>query len=276
MSKILTDWLTIATAGNTVDGREIKEQWLIDAAETYDPEEYVAFVNVEHYGGNLGAVHEVRLQKDKKGRTCLQARLRVNKYYLTQNAEDYRLCFSVELLHNFCGTGKTYLVGLATTDYPASVGTTEARFSLKNNPDFFRCAPVEVVLTNKSEEAQEPGIVSQILNGIKEIFTSNQSKQEEQEEMTKEELKEALTEAVKPLSEMLGSLADKLEELSKKDTQDADPAGGKKNDEFNAKDAIEALTKLVEGFETKLTDALKKQEKELPPATGTETDNPLI
>ncbi|UKI31410.1 MAG: GPO family capsid scaffolding protein [Lentisphaeria bacterium] len=84
---LLTDWLTICTAGPTVDGRTIEEKWLTEAAKNYDREEYPAFVNCEHYYGNLGTVWELRTERDKKSRLCLQARIRVNKYFLQQNAE---------------------------------------------------------------------------------------------------------------------------------------------------------------------------------------------
>ena len=40
---LLTDWLTICTAGPTVDGRTIEEKWLTEAAKNYDREEYPAF-----------------------------------------------------------------------------------------------------------------------------------------------------------------------------------------------------------------------------------------
>lgn len=30
MSHLKTDWLCVATEGDTVDGREIKRQWIID------------------------------------------------------------------------------------------------------------------------------------------------------------------------------------------------------------------------------------------------------
>lgn len=36
MSHLKTDWLCVATEGDTVDGRVIKRQWIIDMGETYD------------------------------------------------------------------------------------------------------------------------------------------------------------------------------------------------------------------------------------------------
>ena len=42
-------WFCIGKSGNTIDGRIIEPQWLIDAATLYDPNEYTARINVEHF-----------------------------------------------------------------------------------------------------------------------------------------------------------------------------------------------------------------------------------
>ena len=48
-SHLMTDWICIATEGETVDGRNLKAQWLIDMAETYDPQNiYSAQIWPEH------------------------------------------------------------------------------------------------------------------------------------------------------------------------------------------------------------------------------------
>lgn len=60
MSHLKTDWLCVATEGDTVDGREIKRQWIIDMGETYDYNHYVALIWPEHEDdcGNFGEVLE--------------------------------------------------------------------------------------------------------------------------------------------------------------------------------------------------------------------------
>ena len=70
---LFTEFVTIGTAGASVDGREIKEQWLVDAAEQYDPEIYTATINSEHetWAGSLGTVHRLRLGKNKQNKTTL-------------------------------------------------------------------------------------------------------------------------------------------------------------------------------------------------------------
>ena len=60
-----TDWIKVATAGRTVDGREIKAARLERAAQLYSPELYTASVNSDHFfHPGLGYVSEVRAAKD--------------------------------------------------------------------------------------------------------------------------------------------------------------------------------------------------------------------
>ena len=262
MNPVLTDWLTIATAGPTVDGRTIKEEWLTDAAETYNREEYTAFLNVEHWAGNLGSVWDVRISKDKKSRTVLQARIRPNKYYLQQNAEDHRLCFSVELTHNFAETGKTYLTGLATTDYPASVGTTEARFS---RTDVFRSAP-ETLDELPLVVPPAPGFAETLKDILKEFFTSTNKKESE---MTKEEFSEAL----KPLADGIAALAGKFDSMQPK--PENSPAASQTESEF--KTELGKVTAALTALSAKLDDALKNvPPRGDQPGTGVRNDEPLI
>lgn len=49
------DQWCIGTSGKTVDGRDIKPEWLEQAAEDYNPELYGARINVEHLR-NIGLV----------------------------------------------------------------------------------------------------------------------------------------------------------------------------------------------------------------------------
>lgn len=42
MSHLKTDWLCVATEGDTVDGRVMERQWIIDMGETYDVTNYAA------------------------------------------------------------------------------------------------------------------------------------------------------------------------------------------------------------------------------------------
>lgn len=128
---LLTNWVTLGKSGPTVDKRLITEQDLIDVAETYNPETYTAVINSDHqlnWFGNFGSVREVRLSEARDGSTCLQGRLAPNSRLVEMNKNGQRLFPSMELLRDFAGTGRTYLVGLAVTDSPASLGTSMLKF----------------------------------------------------------------------------------------------------------------------------------------------------
>ncbi len=123
---LTTEYVSIGTAGATVDGRIIEEQWLIDCAEEYDPEIYTATINGEHqtWYGCLGTVHSLRLGKNKQGKTTLEAELRPNYRLIQFNMAGQKLFTSMEIEPKFSDTGKAYLEGLAVTDDPASLSTT--------------------------------------------------------------------------------------------------------------------------------------------------------
>ena len=140
----------VASVGLTVDGREITEQDVDDIVETYNLELYGARINLDHYGNwgawaaesqgidlngcMLGDVMSVAKGKSKDGTTVLTAILCPNESLLKLNQADQAVYYSIEIARDFMGTGKTYLTGLAMTDYPASTRTTRAKFN-KNSAE---------------------------------------------------------------------------------------------------------------------------------------------
>lgn len=130
---LLTDWLCIATSGPTIDGREMKAQWLEEAAESYDTSVYTAVIWPAHYRYySLGTVEDLKVETvDDKVK--LFARLRPNQYLIQMNKADQSLFSSIEVVENFAGEGHAYMYGLAVTDSPASLGTDRLEFT-KNVP----------------------------------------------------------------------------------------------------------------------------------------------
>ncbi len=129
-------WFTIATAGDTVDGRVIEEQWLRDMVETYNVDFYTAIIDADHeldWYGSFGQVEELQLG-EKFGRLSLQAKINANHRLLEMNKNGQRLFFSIWPKENFSDTGKTYLYRLAVTDKPSSIGTDRAQFNSKEKP----------------------------------------------------------------------------------------------------------------------------------------------
>ena len=105
-------------------------------AETYDREVYTANINHEHihWYGSYGQVDQLRIEEAKDA-VYLTASLIPNQYLLQLNAEGQKLFTSIEIEPNFAKTSKAYLAGLAVTDNPASLGTTQLNFSKRLDKD---------------------------------------------------------------------------------------------------------------------------------------------
>jgi Phage capsid scaffolding protein (GPO) serine peptidase len=138
-------FLRVAVAGFTAsDGRTIEPEWLTQMAETYNPATFTARVNVEHIRNlsadgpfpALGDVLALKTQTDDidiagktEKRICLYAQIEGNDILQGYLARDQKKFTSIEIEPSFSGTGKAYLMGLAATDNPASLGTEALKFS---------------------------------------------------------------------------------------------------------------------------------------------------
>lgn len=138
MARLKTDWIAIATAGPTIDGRQIEAQWLTDAAKCYNRDEYTAMIWPYHespywraFGTNFGEVDELKTET-RDGKIQLMARLIPNQFLIEANRSGQKLFTSVEIVEDYLGSGKYFLKGLAVTDTPASIGTTRLQFSQEN------------------------------------------------------------------------------------------------------------------------------------------------
>ncbi len=131
----------VAVSGNTVDGREIQPQHLRDAAANYNPEVYGARVNIEHYlsmfpGSDFGAMGDVAALSTEDitdgplaGRTALYAEIEPSDRMVQMTNKGQKVYSSIELHPQFALNGKAYVVGLAMTDTPASLGTDRLKFA---------------------------------------------------------------------------------------------------------------------------------------------------
>jgi hypothetical protein len=142
----------VAVEGQTTDGRKIERKWLEDAAATYNRDTYAARVNMEHlrgfspeppfnaYGDVLALeTREIELDVGgkKQKRLALYAQIDATDQLVAVNKKRQKLFTSCEFSPNFAETGKAYLVGLAVTDSPASLGTEMLAFAAgqgENNP----------------------------------------------------------------------------------------------------------------------------------------------
>jgi hypothetical protein len=140
--KFRSKWFRVAVEGATTDGRNIERAWIEQMAAQYNPNTYGARINCEHIkwawpGGEFGAYgdvlacksEEVEINGEKK--LALFAQLEPNDALLALNKAGQKVYTSVEVNPSFADTGKAYLVGLAITDTPASLGTEALQFSAK-------------------------------------------------------------------------------------------------------------------------------------------------
>jgi chromosome segregation ATPase len=229
-------WFKVATAGPTVDGREIKEQWLIDMAETYDAKEYPANIFKDHWSGsgNYGDVVELKTEKDAKGRVCLFARLAANELLIALNKAGQKLYTSIRVIEDFAKTGKAYLMHLAITDEPASLGTEKLSFSHKGKQDEIFVNEGSVELEFETPQTDEELMAEVKKRPFFKRFFSNSPK--EDDPMT-----EAEKAAFDKLQAKVDEFSTKLEEVTNK----GEPEGDKPN-EFAAeiKTLNEKITEL--------------------------------
>lgn len=152
----------LATAGSTVDGREISETDIDQMASSYDPKTYGARVNIEHIRGISGqspffaygdvesvsvGETEVNFNGKIEKRKALFGVLDVTDNAKALNEASQKVYPSIEILPNFGGKGFAYLGGVALTDSPAAIATERLRFS--------RFQPGAMVLAREEAAALE-------------------------------------------------------------------------------------------------------------------------
>ena len=141
--KFRSKWTRIAVEGATTDGRNIERSWIEDMASTYSPNTYGARINGEHIkgywpGGEFGAYGDVMALKAEEveiagaKKLALFAQLQPNDALLDLNKKGQKVYTSIEVQPKFADSGKAYLVGLAITDTPASLGTEALSFSAQH------------------------------------------------------------------------------------------------------------------------------------------------
>ena len=269
--QLTTDWITIGTAGPTVDGRNISEQMLLDAAETYDPEEYTAVISSDHMlwlFGNFGEVYKLRTAQDKKGRTALQAKIHPNRRLIEMNNQGQRMHTSMELNTNFADTGKTYLMGLAVTDEPASLGTTALKFSQKNGAqELIIGKPVELESLNFEQASTKPKDLAEPF--FKTLFQRlgselKSSAPQEVNDMTDEQFN-----TLKELHEKQLAAFENLASLLDTSKQQTEPPEDGKNSDEEIKTFMKSLTEKLDDFAKKLEKATAVQPgTQVPLSTG--------
>lgn len=143
--KYKSKWFRIAVEGATTDGRKIPREWISQMAQNYNRDVYGARVNLEHIKGyspdsqfkRYGDVLALKAEEIKTGplagKLALFAQIEPTDELIQLNKTRQKVYSSIEVNPEFADTGEAYLVGLAVTDDPASLGTEFLDFSATAN-----------------------------------------------------------------------------------------------------------------------------------------------
>lgn len=266
--QLRTKPLSIAAVGMTVDGREITEQDVADIVETYNPRKYGARINLDHefnwsgwaaknlhnvdIPGMLGDVVSVEAYENEEGVVCLYAVLAPNQGFVALNKADQAVYFSIEISRDFMGTGKTYLTGLAVTDYPASCYTDRIHFSSKSKAD-----DTEVSLLTVDLGSCEP-IDTPKKPFFKRLFTKEDPDMNETQ--LANALKDALGTPLEQFGQKLDGLIAKLDAFSTTkvdDEEETTPPAEESAELTKLKEELSSTKTALEELSDKFTKALK-------------------
>ena len=279
--------ICILTAGPTIDGRHIEQQVIDDIAELYDPKTYNARINEDHWrwGEKFGSVLSVE-KRDSE----LWAVLKPNSKLLGAVERGQLLHTSCEIRADYAGTGKSYLTGLALTDEPASLGTTEMHLSADKadgNSTFFSTGGTVSLTTlsgkecNEQEERTLLGKLVALLTGNQTMSLSKQDDEEKEDLEVSKELKELLAknaEQNEAVVTVLGSLTSAVEKLSANKEEATPPAGvttppeailPETNAELSAK--VDSLSTQVQDLVTKFSSVTDEEQRRLAGEGGGQT-----
>ncbi|GGM30399.1 phage capsid scaffolding protein [Pseudomonas asuensis] len=258
----------VAVEGATTDGRTIERSWIEQMAANYDPKVYGARIWMEHFRSTLAdspfraygdvlalSTGEVEINGEKKLALFAQIEPTDDLVNIVNNLKQ-KVYTSIEVNEKFGSSGQAYLVGLAVTDSPASIGTEMLSFAAQNpeasplkarkqSPDNLFTACEETCI--ELEEVQEKASIgSALFTRIQDMFKSKQV-QDNQE----------FTQFGEAVVELAGHVRDQGEDLAKVQSQQGEFSQG-----------LEAL----EARLTELTDTLGKtadhSQQQRPPATG--------
>ncbi|SEA27564.1 GPO family capsid scaffolding protein [Marinobacterium iners] len=213
-------WFRVGVEGDTTDGRKIEAAWLTQMAANYNPEKYGARVNCEHVRGmapdsSFGAFGDVTALKtetikiDGEDKVALYAQITPNDDLIALNKKRKKVYTSMEIDHNFADKGEAYLVGLAVTDSPASLGTEMLEFAAtqaEKNPLNARKQKPENVFSAAREVELEFEDNTSLLTRVKEMLSRNEGQRTQKDG--------EFSEAIEAIAGELASLKDQFSKLS--------------------------------------------------------------
>lgn len=269
MTKLISKFIRICREGVTTDGRTITHQQIDEMASNYNPAIYGARIWLEHFRSllpdsifsALGDVVALKAEDDGEGKRVLLAQLSPSPRLLQINKERQKVFTSIEMDPNFSNTGEAYLVGLAITDSPASLGTEMLQFSQKhrselktgsNLPETVFSEPVELDDINLSKESIPPEEKPRLITRIKEMLSGQQKNQDQ----ALQDMESGLL----AIAESQQELQSQLNDISNKESQ---------SDIKTLESTIELLKTQVAELSSQLSKQPDSNQPQRPAATGT-------
>lgn len=253
----------VAVEGATCDGRTLERQHIEQMAKHFNPAVYGARVNLEHwrsaspnsdfraYGDVIAVKAEDVTEEPLKGKLGLYVQVDATDDLVTLKKSRQKIYHSIEVHPSFADTGEAYLMGLACTDSPASLGTEMMEFcakstvnplaSRKHDQACFFTAAVESTMEFDDEGKNFFARIKALLGGTQQQF--NQQNGENRE-------------AIEAIAESQGKLLDSATLLSASVKGKADTT------------ELESLRKDFNALEAKLKSQDAEQYNQRPPATG--------
>jgi len=229
MAKKVSKWFRIGVEGDTCDGRVISATDIQEMAETFDPRVYGCRINLEHLKGILpdgpfsryGDVVELKSEKIDddsvlKGKLALFAKITPPDDLIAMNKKLQKVYTSMEIQPNFANSGKCYLVGLAVTDDPASLGTEYLEFcrGAKFNPlNRFKAEPGNLISVATLAELEFEDLPEKMFTALSDKVKSIFSRKQASDDDRFQDVHEAVTTVSEHVQENLTATEQRLATL---------------------------------------------------------------
>lgn len=241
--KFRSNWFRIAVEGATTDKRNIKRDWLEQAAANFNQQTYGARIWLEHFRsilpdspfkafGDVLAVKAEDVTINGQKKLALFAQISPTDELVAMNKKRQKIYTSAEIDETFADTGEAYLVGLAVTDSPASLGTDVLTFSMEKpesspfkdrhySASSMFTEATETEITFEEMEPDKPGLGLQLLTKVKDLLKGKQA-QDDQTFAQIGQAVEAVADHVKDLPDQFNKLQKKHDDLTTDFTQLSD------------------------------------------------------
>lgn len=264
-----TKFFRVGVEGATVDGRNIQREWLEQMAANYDPVTYTARINCEHIAGYspdkpfnaYGSVLSLKTEEvtlliagESKTLLALYAEIDANDQLVAINKAGQKLFTSMEIHPDFAGAGEAYLVGLAVTDSPASLGTEALKFAAQSRSNIFSSACETTIELEPSTDSSviAEGVKTGLMSALGSWFAKEKPKEEPAAapppapandnsfDMAKfaSVLGQQIADAVKPANDAVAALGARFDQLETQLKTEEKPKGFNRSPATGGKGAI--------------------------------------